>query len=54
MVVEVVVGRDDETVAMEVGLVVGDASAEVSANRKSDELEGLDRVVVSWTGPITC
>ena len=52
IVVEVIVGRDNETVAMEVGLVIGNASAEVSASRKSDELEGLDRMVVSWIGPI--
>ena len=40
-------------VAMKAGLVVGDTSAEVSADRGSDELEGLDRVVASWAGPIT-
>ena len=40
--------------AMEAGLVVGDASVEVSADRGSDELEGLDGVVASWAGPITC
>ena len=42
------------TVAMEAGLVVGDASVEASADRGSDELEGLDGVVASWAGLITC
>ena len=54
MVVEVMVGRGDKTVAMEAGLVVGDTNAEASADRESDELEGLDGVVASWAGPITC
>ena len=40
--------------AMEAGLVVGDGSAEASADRGSDKLEGLDGVVASWPGPITC
>src|SRR5580698_2872045 len=36
------------TLAMEADLVVGDGSAEASADRGSDELEGLDGVVASW------
>ena len=47
MVVEVML-------AMEAGLVVGNGSAEASADRGSDELEGLDGIVASWARPITC